>query len=353
MLKRRLCEARFEWKFSCTGPLLIADGRYEKPKDSPKGKDPNKVFISRAAAQAVQAAVAKSRSGDDLNHLPFYVPGTSLRGPLRAQAERIVRSLRPESEEPPLTACDPFEMTAGKPLVSCSERLKAKACEPPYAHACPACKLFGCTATASRLRIGDADLGGTKRSVYRDMIGIDRFTGGVYQGEKSAAAPGGSGEGGPAGEERKGGGANMRLHALEETTFKTEVTVANFELWQLGWLAYAFRDFEDGLVAIGFGKSKGFGMVTAKVEKIVLTYPRGRAAGRVQHLGSLVADPAEHALYGLREEPPPALHAKPVTAGLSLYESFEVDDPSAFWQAVAPAFDRFVASSPAAGGAAE
>ena len=30
MLKRRLCEARFTWRLSCEGPLLIADGRYER-----------------------------------------------------------------------------------------------------------------------------------------------------------------------------------------------------------------------------------------------------------------------------------------------------------------------------------
>jgi hypothetical protein len=36
MLKRKLCEARFEWKLTCKGPLLIADGRYEKPNTNPQ-----------------------------------------------------------------------------------------------------------------------------------------------------------------------------------------------------------------------------------------------------------------------------------------------------------------------------
>jgi hypothetical protein len=37
MLKRRLCEASIAWRLQCTGPLLIADGRYTQPK-SPENK---------------------------------------------------------------------------------------------------------------------------------------------------------------------------------------------------------------------------------------------------------------------------------------------------------------------------
>jgi RAMP superfamily protein len=202
---------------------------------------------------------------------------------------------------------------------------------PPYAAVCPACKLFGCTATASRIQFDDADLPtgpeSGVRSVYRDMIGIDRFTGGVHSG------------------------ANMRFHALEGAKFTTTVTVRNFELWQLGLLAYVFQDFADGLVALGFGKSKGFGQVRGKVESATLTYPRGKAAGKVQHLGSL-ASAEERSCYGFAEQEPPECALAPAPkGGLSLYESFQVQDLAAFWEKVAAAFNARAEAGFAAAGA--
>lgn len=325
MLKRRLCEARLEWRLSCEGPLLIADGRYEKEKD--KSKLPQKVFISRASQSDVEKTVKFARSAEDVR-LPFYVPGTSLRGPLRAQAERILRTLIPG--DAPATACDPFKQEPG-PAQSCSKRLDETHAPVPYAEVCPACRLFGCTGTASRIQISDADIEKSFRSVFRDMIGIDRFTGGVFQGETDEKG------------EKKGGGANMRLHALEGATFSTQITLTNFELWQLGLLAFVLRDFEEGLVSIGFGKTKGFGQVKGKIEKIEIIYPKGRQAGKIQHLQSLVTSEDERNQYGLSPHEAPAFGMNPKgSSRLELFETFEVPDVAPFWEAVAPAFLAFV-----------
>jgi len=330
MLKRRLCEARFDWTLRCEGPLLVADGRYEKDKaakgDDQQKKQPQKVFISHAGIDQVRQKVRQAGSAESLT-LPYYVPGTSLRGPFRAQAERIVRSLEPAEASPPRTACDPFEEREGELLRSCSQRLQAPTgAATPYAAACPACKLFGCTATASRIRFTDAEISGA-RSVYRDMIGIDRFTGGVFTGDRS--------------EEGGGGGANMRVHALEGATFTTTVTVTNFELWQLGLMAYVLRDFAEELVAIGFGKSKGFGVVKgASVEslQVRISYPPGRAGRGELHLWGLCTE-EERRAYGLvpaAEEL--AWDLRPVQEdGLSLYEQFTVGNPAALWSAAARA----------------
>ena len=312
MLKRQLCEASFTWRLACEGPLLIADGRYAKTQ---KDKErPQKVFISRADAKVLEQTIGAR--AEDLLKLPFYVPGTSLRGPFRAQAERILRSLAPADALAPATACDPFDMEEDSAR-SCSKRLDRTPAPFPYAAACPACKLFGCTATASRIQFSDADipLRPGLRSVYRDMIGIDRFTGGVHSG------------------------ANMRLHVLEGAEFTTTVAVRNFELWQLGLLAYVFQDFADGQVALGFGKSKGFGQVRGKVESIALAYPRGKEGGKIHHLGSL-ASAEERARYGLGgEEPPACALARLQVGGLALYESFAVQDLAGFWQSTAAAFN--------------
>lgn len=338
MLKRRLCEARFEWRLTCEGPLLIADGRYEKPKtDKDKGKYPDKIFISRAGEAELRRQVLQAGSGGDLK-LPFYVPGTSLRGPFRAQAERILRSVLPG--EPPASACDPFQMDPG-PSQSCSKRLDENPPNIPYSQACPACRIFGCTGTASRIQFTDADVGKTARSVYRDMIGIDRFTGGVFQGEVDDQT-----------KEKKGGGANMRYHVLEGSSFSTIVTITNFELWHLGLLAFVFRDFEEGLVSIGSGKTKGFGQVKGSVGKIVLTYPAGRQEGKIQHLGSLVSE-EERQAYGLENDaPPPFEMARDGSGGLALYEKFLVPSRKDFWAAVAPSFTALIKAEARPGNAA-
>ncbi|HXO20893.1 MAG TPA: RAMP superfamily CRISPR-associated protein [Thermoanaerobaculia bacterium] len=321
MLKRRLCEARFDWTLRCEGPLLIADGRYnkEKAKEDERKQDPQKIFISRATGDAL---LKGAKGPAEHLKLPFFVPGTSVRGPFRAQAERIIRSLVQAGAVPPKTACDPFDMGEA-PLRSCSKRLDSTKVAVPYASACPACRLFGCTGTASRIRFEDSDLPaiGSKdgpRSVYRDMIGIDRFTGGVHSG------------------------ANMRLHALENVSFSTAVTVQNFELWQLGLLAYVFQDFADGLVPVGFGKSKGFGQVKGQVMSATLTYPRGKEE-KIHHLGSLCSA-AERESYGLQEfDAPQCSVDKAKPTGLHLYDSFTVKDLPSFWGGMAAAFDAFVA----------
>lgn len=325
MLKRRLCEASFEWHLRCPRPLLVSDGRWSEDRDRRKkaGEDlqgvPNQVFQNRNSLAEMRRAMRAD--GPDTGRLSFFVPGTSLRGPLRAQIERILRSVLPETAVVPTTACDPFE-DEDDASKSCSQRFDDRAPDVPYAAACPCCKLFGCTGTASRIALGDADIahpeGERFHSVYRDMIGIDRFTGGVHSG------------------------ANMRFHVLENTAFSTTVTVRNFELWQLGLLAFAFRDFEEGRVSLGFGKTKGFGQVVGEVTRAELTYPRGRAEGKVEHLGSL-ASPEEVEHYGLRPDDPPECPMKEIPSeGLDLYRHFEVQDLSAFWAATAGAFTTFL-----------
>ncbi|HJW85116.1 MAG TPA: RAMP superfamily CRISPR-associated protein [Candidatus Brocadiaceae bacterium] len=322
MLKRKLCEATFQWKLKCEGPLLIRDERYANYKEGKKEDGfPDCLFMSRATEKEIKE---KSRQcGNKPPVMPFYVPGTSIRGPFRAQSERIIRSLLPEGASHPYTACDPFDQVLG-----CSEQLKKEdgVTRKKYAAACPACKLFGCAGLASRIRFTDADIEKGYSSVYRDMIGIDRFTGGVSKG-------GGDGS---------GKGANMRFHVLENTTFTTTVTVTNFELWQMGLLAYVFRDFEEGLVPIGFGKTKGFGLVKGEITEITLSYPE--TPTRINHIGSLMSNEAERADYGIHLYEAPPFGNPPVQKndGFSLYKTISVTNIPDFWAKTAPAFNGYV-----------
>ena len=275
MLKRMLCRAEFTWELECDGPLLIRDERY-KPHGEAKEGYAQCLFMSRASGETIKRE--KESWNGAKPELPWFVPGTSLRGPFRAQAERIIRTLCPEDAQPPGTACDPFQdKTKTGPLPSCGSALETIGDnDAPYRHACPACRIFGCTRLAGRILFSDTAIE-SGVSVYRDMIGIDRFTGGVS--------------------------ANMKMHVLEKTRFTpTTVSICNFELWHLGLLAYVFRDFAEGLVPIGFGKTKGFGQVKGTVSGIRLTY--SRPVGGIEHLGSLMGE-AECDRYGIAPVPAP------------------------------------------------
>jgi CRISPR-associated RAMP protein (TIGR02581 family) len=326
MLKRKLCEAVISWDLTCKGPFLIKDGRFDslaKANGYSKEKGyPDSLFISRLSDTEFRQVVKGCHLSPPKT--PFYVPGTSLRGPVRALAERIIRSLvmNPTS---PVTACDPFEQDPDADLCGCSKRQERQGdAKIKYASSCPACKIFGCAGLASRLQITDADIKpltghSTYDSLYRDMVGIDRFTGGAS------------------------GGALMRFHVLENTCFTTIVTVTNFELWQLGLLAYVFRDFEEGLAPIGFGKTKGFGQVRGEVTGITLAYPKALAAPvHLEHLGSLATD-EEFTGYKLYPRQAPVFESlSPKDNGLSVYHSYTVTAIDQFWATAAPYFNAYI-----------
>lgn len=326
MRKRKLCQASFNWKLECKGPLIICDGRYEKPKANDNKGAPNCMFMSHCTDQEIKRFANQSTTAPPRD-LKFFVPGTSLRGPFRAVAERIIRTLLPHDAFPPFTACDPFEQSKDKTTTACTKNLeKVDEGESKYASACPACKIFGCGGLASRIFFTDADIEPGFHSVFRDMIGIDRFTGGVYKNPENQS------------------GANMRFHVLENTMFQTTVTIDNFELWQLGLVAYVFREFEQELVPIGFGKSKGFGRIKGTVTDITLAYPNN--CDRIEHLGSLATSPAEKLYYRFHDfDPPPFEYLELVSdSELSLYSRYKVsgDHIRDFWTTVASAFNAYV-----------
>lgn len=222
MLKRILNEIRLIFHIEATGPILIKDGETDEERKIRKERE--------------------GRSSPDMRFVVdtnnrIFIPGSSIRGVWRSWCEKIARTI---SEGVPL-ACDPFSDSE-----SCSKRLEKQSPDKVYALSCPICKLFGNTSQGSRIRISDAYIIGAdinRRNLpIRDGIGIDRFTGGASSGAK------------------------FRYQYLTGKIFKTEVYIRNFELWQLGLLGYLFRDFEEELVPIGFGKTRGLGKIKGTVE---------------------------------------------------------------------------------------
>ncbi len=237
MLKMLLSECLIDFSIKSETPLLIKSGmeRVEDPD-----MFPIKTFRTRNGKMKEEV----------------FIPGSSLKGVIRSHSEKITRTFR-QGKEP--ACCNPFEKDKRKSDLACSEyferykkqkHIKKLNGMDSYRQSCLICKLFGSTENASRLIVRDAyvkDDSNVKLET-RTGVGIDRFTGGSVSG------------------------ALFSLEVATNAEFKAHLYIRNFELWQLGLLAYAFKDFEDGIISIGYGKSRGFGRVIGKVDKVEIRY---------------------------------------------------------------------------------
>ena len=317
MLKRMVNECRFTLKIETKGPLLIKEGRLASDEES--GEDwkskfvkekiisegdkkdyPTAIFISLNTRNELVNAIKNK----DYSQLKFYIPGTSLRGVMRSHAEKIVRTLWDNKQEP--ICCDPFGKIFCSGRLSSAKEKKLISGRDSYKFSCVICKLFGNTHSASRIRVHDsvAEIENLKLGI-RDGIAIDRFTGGVSQ------------EGGH--------GANFKNQFLEGT-FKSEITIRNFELWQLGLLAYVLRDFEQELITIGFGKNKGFGRVKGTIDKVQLSYFCDNQ-NKLKGIGEICSDEKEIYDFVSILPNPPALSGKPICKDLYRKKQFEIEMP--------------------------
>ena len=216
MLKQLVNECQIDFNIKIEGPVLIKSGI-----ETGSGPDMAFVTVFRNGAQEV------------------YLPGSSLKGMLRAHAERITRTLAPENST---VVCDPF-----KTEPKCGSNGKDN--PEVYKKSCLICKLFGSTSFASRLATEDAYSDGRAPAPQqRDGVGIDRFTGGAADRAK------------------------FNLEVISEGVFATALHIRNFELWQLGLIGFVLQDLKDGFIRIGFGKSRGLGKVSAEIKRVRLHF---------------------------------------------------------------------------------
>lgn len=257
MHKKLLNEATFHLVISAQGPLLVKSGT--------EGWDPtipDMQFVRTHHAQLGETV---------------FIPGSSLKGTLRSYSEKIARTLD-------VDCCDPFDKTD-----SCSKKLEDLTKDSNgfgiYARSCAACKLYGSTNLAGRAAFADAyptkPIDVTKQLTKRTAVAIDRVLGSVAVGP-------------------------FDFEALMSGEFETQIRLRNFELWQLGLLGLVVRDLCLGRIKVGYGKSRGFGSVSARLEKLEL---RSIAEGglewkdgklRIKGIGALLGD--EAASYGITEE---------------------------------------------------
>ena len=271
-MHRRLAnEATLALSLALDGPLLI--------KAAGMGVDPTRpemefVRTRRAGAETV------------------YLPGSSLKGALRAHAERIARTvggMGPDGR--PRLSCNPLTSVPDGPNYSCNRRLADLAVQRrgrelggqrAYRESCAVCQLFGNAADAGHLAAYDAYPASPPRVEQRTGVSIDRVYGSVAEG--------------PFGYE-----------VATTGSFEARLVLQNFTLAQLGLLALTVRDLADGRLAIGYGKSRGLGRVRVESQRLSVRYP-----------GCTVADGQVVALAGATIGPTDQLHgvgAFPDTAG--------------------------------------
>ena len=216
MLKQLVNECQIDFHIKLDGPVLIKSG-------IETGSGPDMAFVK------------VFRDGGE----EVYLPGSSLKGMLRSHAERITRTLAPDS---PNAACNPFDAKR-----ECGKKRNGN--PDVYKTLCLICKIFGSTGFAGRLATEDAYSDGLAPSPQqRDGVGIDRFTGGAARGAK------------------------FDLEVISEGVFATALHIRNFELWQLGLIGFVLQDLKDGFIRIGFGKSRGLGKISGEIKRVRLHF---------------------------------------------------------------------------------
>jgi len=223
MHKRLLNEAILEFSITPAGPILVKAGE--------TGVDPTRPDME---------FVRTWRGGEWV----VYLPGSSLKGVLRAHAERIVRTVDAGNGRP--LACNPVGDDA------CGKYLERKSwpSDRVYRESCFVCRVFGNTALASRLRTADAypvDVAAI-HTEERNGVAIDRVFGAVAVGP-------------------------FNFEVVTAGEFATRLHLKNFTLAQLGLLALTLRDLKLRRVGLGFAKSRGLGQVTAAFQRFTLRYP--------------------------------------------------------------------------------
>lgn len=240
-------EAIFSLRLRPRTPLLIKAGR-----DGDDALDPTLPAMS---------FIRTSRP--DVADPEVFIPGASLRGVLRSHSERLVRSIG-------VKACDPTRTRGGGEATlpqGCFTSVSGTDVSGPraYRDSCAVCRMFGNTVLAARLRIGDMHIIRPALLDRRYGVAIDRVTG--------AAS----------------GGKLFDIEIMTDGEFEGRLTLRNFTLGQFGLLAGALLDMNDGLVPMGYGKSRGLGRVELRFAELRIRSLRD-PAGALCGVGSLAGE---------------------------------------------------------------
>ena len=258
MHKRRVNELTLHLTIRPDGPILIKSG-------VESGADPTLPAMNFVRTW-------HPRTGERT----IYLPGASLKGVVRSHSERILRTLLGDD---PTLCCDPLDRRQ-----NCGVRAhNIGETDAQYRALCLACRTFGHTVQASHFLAADAYPAQALNVLpVRQNVAIDRLSGGVAVGP-------------------------FDMEVALEGEFETTLRLHNFELWQVGLIGLVLRDLKLGQVRIGFGKSRGLGLVSLSLDKLEIAYPAqfdpaGREFDkRLYGVGALVTAEVADA-YGYRPD---------------------------------------------------
>jgi CRISPR/Cas system CSM-associated protein Csm3 (group 7 of RAMP superfamily) len=260
MFARRLNELIVTLRLTPASPLLIKDGRHHEHGDKSR-----KSFHCTARRQPEQkcdndnghltdeydvnmACVYSKTKDQQPDSYQFYIPGSSLRGVLRATAERIVGRWRPDLVDDP--ASEIGQQFAGTDKAILQAEQDDPLYERPnsvkmYHQTKPVERCFGHSLLRGRWTIDDAWIASESVVVVRDGVGINRITGAAQDQLK------------------------FRFEAIAQGEFRTTIRLVNFECWQPGLLAYVLAELDSGNALLGSAGRRGLGRVRIAVEKMV------------------------------------------------------------------------------------
>lgn len=157
------------------------------------------------------------------------IPGSSLKGVFRSRYEKMVFLFGGK-------ACNIVDRRTCCKRPQDLEKISYKEKgNYVYQHMCPACKLFGSTEIASRIYIADAYPVEGCIMGERTGVGINRITGAAQKG------------------------ALYDFEVVEEGRFQVEITLKNYEIYQLLLLCYILKDLNEGYVSLGAATTRGNG----------------------------------------------------------------------------------------------
>jgi CRISPR/Cas system CSM-associated protein Csm3 (group 7 of RAMP superfamily) len=244
--------------------------------------DPLRAKRKRKDGQPIAAETEETGAA---NHVPLldengraYLPARSIRGALRSQAERILRTLAAQR----VPAGEDGVQAMRK--IACWPTTRDLACLPitqtrqVKANLCLACQLFGAGGWRSVIQVSrfEDKSGGAKpeKLPVQEFVAIDRFTG--------------------------GGADHLKFNAefAYRPVLTGDLTIGlergGVEPWGLGLLLLTLRDLVEGDIPMGFGRARGYGTLLARVTSI-----DGRGLDGMSGLQAIMKKEVEQTLAGM------------------------------------------------------
>ena len=200
-----------------------------------------------------------------------YIPGSSFKGALRAHIERLVRLIEPGTPGNGRGACNPVnrhEWCITSEQMDILRQNPETLDDQVYQLSCRVCRAFGSPWLASRVLVKDLllaepELWFERRYQVRHGVGIDRDS------ETAARNILYDYEVVPAG-----------------TEFKWEIVIENTDRQEVqdGLVIWGLREFANGRVQLGGGRSRGLGWVTLIFDDLAEEVDAGDRAALLQYL---------------------------------------------------------------------